>query len=185
MNVERPRIAILASPATRKFGAPAHQFVDQHRDRLRSYRIVTTGGVYSDLFADKGDLTVEQYPAHDQGGLVKVAADIADGNCQGVLTFADISKQQGYISYSLHNAILNQAIWADIEMIINPHSTSIWVTGKTGVVDPGKETLALIAHSKTDNRKPKEAIIKFADEFAEEFSRFQRIICTGTTGGAG
>jgi methylglyoxal synthase len=179
---QKPRIAFLASPAMRASGMPARQFVDRFGVQLADYRIVTTGGVYQDLFADRTDLEVEQYKPHDKGGLVKIARDIVEGRCISVLNFPDQNKQQGFISYSLHHMLINQAIYHNIDINENPQSSMVWVSGNAGADRPEEQTLALIAHSPTEKRQPKNDLVQLATTFAAEFSRFQRIICTGTTG---
>lgn len=179
--VQKPRFALLASPCTRQLEGDARRFVEQHRKILsRSVHILTTGGVAHDLFADKSDLEVTSYPSHTQGGLIIIAADIVENRCDGLITFADPNREQSLLSPP-NKMAFNQCLWHDRELIPNAHTANLWVTGQTGVVNQGEETLALIAHSRTENRRPKEDIIEFADEFAAEFSRFQRVICTGTT----
>ncbi|MCU0641488.1 MAG: hypothetical protein MUC35_05310 [Candidatus Margulisbacteria bacterium] len=182
-TIAKPTLAILASPATRKPGGAAYKLVEENLVRLRRYRIITTGGVGRDLF-EQGPghgLDVHPYLPSDQGGLVQIAADIVDKSCQAVVNIADITKVQSVFSWVSNNTIFNQALHHDCEMMINPRSAQLWVEGRTGVVDPAQETLALIAHSEAGNRKPKEEIAALATEYSAEFARFKRIICTGTT----
>jgi len=182
--IRKPTIAFLASPALRKPGGTAYEFIARHREKLQGYRIITTGGVGRDLF-EQGPglgLTVHTYLPSDQGGLVQITRDIVKKECQVVVNLADTNKPQSMFSWESNNAIFNQALNFNIEMIVNPHSADLWISGQTGVAEQQKETVALIAHSEANDRKPKDEITALAAEFGPEFARFQRIVCTGSTG---
>jgi methylglyoxal synthase len=179
-SLQKPTIAFLASPATRREGGTAHKFVHDNLPRLREYRIVTTAGVFQDLFAGRSDLEVENYPPHDQGGLVMIGADIADEHCKCLVHFTDPARQPNPLS----SAVLEQAIWSNIPSIINNRSGDLWINGLSGVINQGEETLALIAHSEAGGRNPKSEMVKFAKAFVPELLGFKRILCTGNTGQA-
>lgn len=186
-HVQRPTIAFTASPATwrrggwwRK-GGTAFEFVAEHRERLRNYQIVTTQDVCDGLFRNKPDLSVEPKQSYDDGGLTAIANEIVEGRYVGVITFADLKNPASQTSPE-NITIFNRALGARIPIMINPCTAGLWLTGQTGVVRPEEETLALIAHSEAGGRCPKAEIIKLADEYQEEFSRFHRILCTKTTG---
>jgi methylglyoxal synthase len=183
-SIRKPTIAFLASAALRKPGGTAYEFIARHREKLQGYRIITTGGVGRDLF-EQGPglgLTVHTYLPSDQGGLVQISRDIVRKQCEVVVNLADTSKPQSMFSWVSNNDIFNAALNLNVEMLINQNSADLWISGQTGVVDPQTETLALIAHSEANDRKPKDEITALAAKFGPEFARFQRIICTGSTG---
>jgi methylglyoxal synthase len=178
----RQTIAVFGGQSTRRAGAPLAAFVDRYRKKLAGFHILTAQGAAQEVFGQypSGTFDLEVVRRGEAGGFIQIANAIVEGKCKAVVFFSGPG-DKSFESYT-SGILVNQGIWHDRELLFSPATAEAWITGTSGITDPASETLALIAHSATADRNPKADLLEFSRTNQNLLDRFERLICTGTTG---